>query len=413
MGIEMFSVSQSNKLRECILNNLGELFGNTTVLLYGQTVGSKLARQYFIDSGASRVLNLPLPEKRTNCITDLFQIQNDGLLNPSKETLRYLYGVDPQREAKVYAGSSVSAETIDGRRVLGRRSLTWREVEKKKYQVELTQGQDGYNPYYIDFLNGFQLDDLLKYCIQNRPCILSGDTKGCIAMGSDYVYILHPDTPFEMIKKICETLYKTCDGVRVAPFSEGMPATYYGFVFNEQYVLYGPVEALVGFRSLDYKVVASGILIPVVLPNELIKKAREDVLTVLKRLVDRTGYKGAFGVDGCFKQNYFVVHEINTRICAGFSLISKVYHNLIPFGIIDMIIREGKPDKYRLLLTILKDDAEKVCHSVDLKLWEDRKLENTLRNKIPQSGDVTDLDKWKILVRNKTLSNCTPFYDFI
>jgi hypothetical protein len=411
-NINQFCTNKLYKIRDLILNNLYDIVANQTLLLYGQAISSKLVKKYFINSGASHVINLPMPKKMATNTSSLFQIQNDGLLNPSKKMSKYLCKIDPRREAKIYAGSSISAEKLDNRKVIGKRLSAWREFERKKFQVELTKMQGEYIPNYFDFSDGIKIYDILEYCKQNRPCVLSGDPKGCLAMGADYVYLIQIDTPMKMIIKICNMLYEKCEGVRIANFNEGIPATYYGFVSDDQHILYGPVEAIVGFRNKDYRVIAPGILIPLVLTEELIKKAQEDVLIILKRIVDRTGYKGAFGVDGCIKKNGFIVHEINTRICAGFSLISKLYHNTIPFGLIDLIIREGKFEKYSPLLNMLQHDVDKVFTSVNLKLWDNIKLENYLIKKIPKNDEVNDLENWKILVRNKTLSNCTPFYSF-
>ncbi|MBU1013574.1 MAG: hypothetical protein KKG99_11250 [Bacteroidetes bacterium] len=389
--------------------NLEEIVCNKKLLLYGSSAGSELIRNFFIDSGAASVTNVPLPENQTSSITDFFHAHNEGLLNPSNEVKNFLHRIDPLKEAIVYAGSFVSAESLDGRVVIGRRHSTWCDIEKKKYQSVLTAGQKGYNPFYMDFLDGFLFDDLFDYCIQNKPCIISGDVKGLIAMGSDYVYMIHPDTPLKIIKKICTLLYLKCDGVRVAPYNEGIPATFYGFINDNQYILFGPVEAIVGFHSKDFKVKASGILIPISLPNELIIKAKKNILIILKKLISVSCYRGAFGIDGCFFNDYFIVHEINPRVCAGFSLLSKLYLNAIPFGLIDLIIREGEPEKCKSLLTILKRKSKKVCLSTDLKLWEDNELENDLRNKIPQNGELSDLNYWKKYVINKSLIGCIPF----
>jgi len=409
---DYFSSSHLSELSELIVNNLSTIVGKNTVLLYGQVLSSEIIKKYFIDSGAAMVLNLPLPEKQANCLTELFQIQNEGLVNPSEKIRNLLFNIDPQKEAIVYAGSSISAETMDDRKVIGRRLTVWREFEKKKYQTELTRKQDEYNPYYIDFRNDLQKVGLLQYCMKNRPCILSGDSKHSIAMGSDYVYLINDDTPTRVIHTICGMLYEKCEGVRISQFNDGLPATYYGFIAFDQIILYGPVEALVGFRNTDYKVVAPGILTPINLPEELLKKAKKDVLFIIKKLVDRTGYKGAFGIDGCFKRNSFIVHEINTRICAGFSLISKIYNNIIPLGIIDMIIREGETEKYKILLNIMQCDANKISLPVDIKLWENSELECVLRNHIPIKNNFTDLENWKRLVREKVLLDSTPFYSY-
>jgi len=398
-----------NELRNSILSYLYDIVYNKIVILYGQAAGSELTRRYLIEAGASSVIDLYVNKKNGSSLTDLFHMQNNGLVNPSKKVCRYLNSIDPLKEAKVFAGSAVSAITMDNRKVIGRRQIIWREYEKKKYQTELTKGQIGYNPTYMDFMNGSQLNEIIEYCVKNRPTVVSGDAKGCVSMASDYVYFIGRDTSIKIIKEICNILYNKCEGVRIADYDEGTPATYYGFVFCDHIILYGPVEAIVGFRNKDHKIVAKGILTPLTLSGEQRIKSRKDVMTVVRKLVDRTGYKGAFCVDGSIKQNCFTVHEINTRICAGFALISKFYNNIVPFGIIDLIIRDGKSKNTKTLLNILDSYANKVCLSIDIKLWKNKKLENSLRKKIPLNGDLTNLENWKKLVRHQTMSHITPF----
>lgn len=395
--------SRLEELRIYISRNLAEFVDNKIVFLSGPAIGSQVIRQYFLDSGASCVLDLPVSGTRTHCISHLIQIQNDYLVAPSEQVCAHLEIIDPKREAKIYAGSCVTAETMDGRQVLGRRLQSWRDIERKRHQCTLTAGQDQYNPCYIDFRNGLEADDLLEYCVHHQPCVLSGDPKDCIAMGCDFAYVFQQDTPIQRMRTICHILHQRCEGVRVANLTDGIPATYYGFVSNEQYVLYGPVEALVGFHRRERKVFAPGILTPVALSDELRKTAREDMLSVVSRLVNASGYRGAFGVDGCLTRSSFIVHEVNTRMCAGFSLISRSHGDLIPFGIIDMVIRERTPEGYNPLMAILRQSADHACLSTDVKLWDNPKLENALRGRIPQTDDMPDPNRWQTLVRRSVL----------
>jgi len=380
-----------------------------TVLLFGQASGSVLLKDFFTISGASRVLAVPAVRNHGACITDSFQAQNDALRHPSGALRDYFHAVDPRRRAVVYAGSAVSVATVDGRRVLGSRKAAWRDAERKKNQTSLTQGQDHYHPFYIDGVRDLSGGEILARCKDAMPCVLSGDPTGRIGMGTDYVYLLR-DCTATTVTAICSRLRQECDGVRVGAFTDGIPATYYGFVAEDRCVLYGPVEALVGCRRDDAKIIAPGILVPLPLPRELLSKAKEHVLAVLRTLVARTGYRGAFGIDGCFSGDAFVVHDVNTRICAGFSLLARLCANIVPFGMIDMLLRERR-DPLAEILDALDQDTDVVARSLDVKLWEDQDIENALRSAAPRSDSASDVHRWRESVRRRALAECTPFHN--
>lgn len=411
-SIQPHVAAKREELRKSILVVLRELVGGKTLLLFGSATGSQLMRQYFLDSGASRILDLPSPPRiPDHSISTHFQLQDDELLRPGDSLRAEVSRIDPKRQAVVYAGSCVTAEALDGRPVLGRRRPEWRESERKKYQSDWTRGQEDYTPQYIDFFRGPNPDDLLQYCMEHLPCVVSGDAKDCIAMGADYVYVLEKNTPFSTVADISRLLHGQCEGVRVAPLSEGMPATYYGVVSDDRHVLYGPVEALVGFHAIRRKVVAPGILIPVSVSDRVRRRAVAYIARLVKTLVTATGYRGAFGIDGCLNSNGLIVHEINTRLCAGFSLLSRLYGSHIPFGVIDLIIREASPDRCSRVLALLEESADTLCLTADVKLWEDSALEDALRQRIPRANDRADLDRWRVLVRSSVLAGNTPLYD--
>lgn len=398
-------------LRSAILTVLRDIISGKIVLLFGSTRGSLLLRQYLIDAGASEVFDLPsAPKKACQSISAQFHFYDEELLRPSEHLRAHLIRLDPQRRAVVYAGSFVSTNALDGRPVLGRRAHQWRESEKKKYQCILTSGQDNYTPQYLDLTSGLTPDDFLQYCRRTLPCVVSGDANGCIAMGADYVYVFQEATPAEMMERIARLLFQQCEGVRVAPLSQGLPATYYGVVSGYQQVLYGPVEALVGVQLTDCRVVAPGILIPAAISESVLEDAAANVGELVAKLVTATGYRGTFGIDGSFSRSAFIVHEINPRLCAGFSLISRLFDDQIPFGLIDLIVREAGIERCRTVFALLQASAERLRLGIDVKLWNDASLEESLRQQIPSIHTKADLERWRILVRRSALAGNAPLY---
>lgn len=410
-NIESQVAAVADDLRRSILEVLREVVAGRNVLLFGSAAGSELVRHYFADCGAAHVVDLACTSSLTaRSISMRLQLQDDELERPSDTLCAELSSIDPERRAVVYAGSYVSAEDVDGRRVLGRRRPEWKASEKKRHQCTWTDGQGGYVPVYLDFLQGMMPDDLLQYCAGHLPCVVSGDPRECVAMGADYVYLLQKNTPFSVLKDVSWLLFRQCEGARVAPLTEGLPVTYYGFISADRIILYGPVEALVGFHPDGGKVIAPGILIPADVSAAMRPGAQAHVVRLVSAFAAAIGYHGAFGIDGSLTVGGLVVHELNTRLCAGFSLLSRLYGGNIPFSVIDLIIRETGAQRCGRVLALLSESAATLRLAPDVKLWENSVLEYALRQRMPPSDNIASVQEWKALVRKAVLDGNTPLY---
>ncbi len=396
-------------LEDLLIDDLRRIVDGRTVILVNQSKRSPMFDHFLHRSGASDIVSLLVkPRNHAPTLTEHYDALDEFMSRPPREFLDSLDRIDPHRRALVYAGSTVTAAILDGRIVLGRRLRHWKAAETKEAQTRLMSKQAGYSPSYISSSALDCLDRLVTYCFEIRPCILSGDPVGAISMGSDHVFMVDSTTPPDMVRKICRWLLARCSGVRIAPFTYGVPVTLYGLACNNAISCLGPVEALVGYRA-DQHVVARGILLPANYDRSLDESDREDATRVSRRLVSDTGYRGAFGVDGVHTSRGFIAHEVNTRICAGFSLLSRVLGNRIPFNIADLVLRQPHASHGSQVVSILRKVCASLVSTVDVKLWSEPLLEQKLRANAPALKRGGELRLWKQLVRSRVLYDVRPF----
>jgi len=105
--------------------------------------------------------------------------------------------------------------------------------------------------------------------------------------------------------------------------------------------------------------------------DTLLASARTEVHVVARRLNQRLGYIGAFGTDAILADDHHTIHEINPRICAGFSLLDQLLPEAAPLAGIDLVLRES-PDASAALaspLVILSTVLERLTTPA-YRLWE-------------------------------------------
>ncbi len=220
-----------------------------------------------------------------------------------------------------------------------------------------------------------------------------------------------PGIESSILHRICTNLYGTCKGVRIASLTTGLPITVYGYLADTgKIVIFPPVEAIVGYRKENHKMFAPGILVPPCVHID-INCIENSVQRIIDNLKKHSGYRGAFGLDGVMSKNGFIIHDVNPRICAGFSLMSKLLNDNLPLGLIDMLIREnvvGLDDLFHKLHSIIYT----LRYLPDLKLWDNPVLENNLRRCIPKH-DSGSIDKWKSRVIDEVLEGCVSLVSLV
>jgi hypothetical protein len=398
-------------LRQILVANLSSVVAGKRVLLFGQAAASDTVIDFLSEAGVAAIQPISFPLAATDKVSAIYYCQNKQLQYPEENLKDILLQADPDGDALIYAGSAVNVDNVDGRRVIGYRQPQWSEAERKRIQTVITKGQKGYNPVYIECSSIDSEDVLINFCVERAPCVISGDTKEQIAMGADYVYVITSETDCCTLRMILASLSQCCTGVRIAALTTGLPITVYGYFADiEKTAIFPPVEAIVGYRKVDNKMFAPGALVPTCecVDVRCVEKAVENIVN---NLSSYCGYRGAFGVDGVFSDKGFTVHEINPRVCAGFSLMSRLLENELPLGLIDMLIRENVDGLDEMLLC-LREMMSVLDYVPELKLWNHPSLEQRLRECVPKD-DSEGIAKWKSTVRSEALRECIPLVDFI
>jgi hypothetical protein len=390
---------QAGKVVDCLSEILSSIVEDRTIVFYGHAQITAEAEYVLKKSGAASVCALPLSWGKLSSTTEYYLKLEQSLLAPSDDILRNLDRFDPHKNALVYAGSFISAESVGGRKIVGQRTKEWQKAERKESQIGLTSVTEDYCAQYIN-LNHIEEESVFyNICIEHAPCVVAGDRKKqAITMGGDYVFVVDENYDKSDFLNYCKKVISDCDGVRIGSLCRGIPTTVYGFVDKNEIIYFKPVEAIVG--HLNGRMFAPGVLMPGC-SSPVVETV---VIETIERFVATTNYRGAFGIDGIVMPNRsFIVHEINPRICAGFSLFSRIFDNM-PFNLIDLCIREKSAGSSIAMLHEIRSLSEMLEDQNDIKLWNDAPIEQELANSIPVGYDETSSIKWKAQARKRVLN---------
>ncbi len=186
----------------------------------------------------------------------------------------------------------------------------------------------------------------------NLPSVVQGIPDHGIAMGTSHSYLLPRPADRRQVRELTATLMRDCTRAVVTGFDPGTPCTFYGFITATTIVDFGPIEALVYWDPHTWRLHATGILRPLPAPEGVLASARVEVHAIAQRLHSRLGYVGAFGIDGVLTDDCYAIHEINPRVCAGFSLLDQLAPQAAPLAGIDLVLRE-RPDTSTALTPLL------------------------------------------------------------
>jgi hypothetical protein len=397
-------------VRALLLDDLSLIIAGRPVILVNQEAAQHVIDSYFLAAGAPSITHIRILDDQPT-LTDYFREFDEELAHPARRTMDMLREVDPERKAAVYAGSPVSEPRLDQREVLGRRRKTWKRAESQENQVATLLPQEGYDVVYLSIQGPDSANRILQQAIEMRPCVLSGDPHNSIAMASDHVYFIDESISQESFADACDHLAGSCTGVRVARFTPGCPTTIYGVAVGNDVAFLGFAESLVGYNPHSGQVVAPGVLCPVDGQSQLTPQDLELARSQILRLAQGTGFRGAFGIDGTYGTNRFVSHEINTRVCGGFSLISHMLGGKVSFGVVDLVLRHPHSRRTSEVMALLSDIGRSVFKQADVCLWADRALQDELRRKAPERGCHPDqVRAWRHNVRTEVYSTTQPFF---
>jgi hypothetical protein len=137
-----------------------------------------------------------------------------------------------------------------------------------------------------------------------------------------------------------------CDRARVMPFLEGIPCSIHGMVFPDGVAAFRPVEMVTlrqpGSSRLRYAGAAT-FWDPPTADREVMRDLARRVGDGLR---ERVGYRGAFTVDGVLTADGFLPTELNPRLGAGLSVMTRDLPEL-PVPLLDRALIEGEALAYR------------------------------------------------------------------
>ncbi|SHN52726.1 hypothetical protein SAMN05660350_00420 [Geodermatophilus obscurus] len=355
----MIESRRAGQVRQTALSLAAEQIGGRVVILTGSTAGSRQIARFVADAGATP-REIPLADLPTET-RSRFAAMESALHHPTGEVVDRIDGADPTGSGLVYAGSFTAVSTLAGRKVIGARTPAVLAVERKDIQQSLLD-----LPGRIVPIDDFQP--------AGPAMVVQGIPADGVAMATSHTYLMPPHSEAHPRQDtVLATLRRDCRQLRIAPFHPGIPCTFYGFVTGSDVIDFGPVEALVFWDPQTWRLVAPGIVRPLPLQNADAVNARIQVHDVATRLRERAGYVGAFGVDGVLTTDGYVIHEINPRVCAGFSLLNRLAPDDAPLSAVDLTLRESPEAATQALTAPLSRLAAEVSRdqTPTYRLWDD------------------------------------------
>lgn len=378
--------------RAAALNLVRPLIQKRTVILTGSAAHSDRMTRFLADAGA-RTIHIDLGTSFKMDARERFAAYERALAEPTQALRHRLDAEDPDGTALVYAGSFTTAQRLCGRRILGARSPSHFDAERKESQRELL-GLGGDIVHLVDGLRHLSL-----------PAVVQGIPDKGLAMATSHTYLVPRSADARRIERLTAWLSQDCTRAIVKRFDPGIPCTFYGFITNRMVVDFGPVEGLVYWDEDTWRIYALGILRPLRIAKTVLASARLAVYAIGRRLQKQVGYSGAFGTDGVLTDDSYIVHEINPRVCAGFGLLDELLPSAAPLAAIDLVLREIPeasvaltPALTTLSLTLQRDPSP--AH----RLWEEPRENVTAPVEL-------EMEEWARQIRAVASGGLRPIVD--
>ena len=255
------------------------------------------------------------------------------------EVLAALDRWDPERAALVLSPMFNELPEIAGRRVYGPRRPEWRRLEDKVV-VDALWDDLGVPraPAAVVPAQAAALRAAAARLDRGAGTAWAGDARQGFNGGAHCLrWVRSPEDAAEAAAFLAER----CDRARVMPFLEGVPCSIHGMVFPDAVATFRPVELVTlrqpGSNRLRYAGAAT-FWDPPAADREAM---RELARRVGEGLRDRVGYRGAFTVDGVLAAEGFLPTELNPRLGAGLSVMTRDLPDL-PVGLLNGALIEGE-----------------------------------------------------------------------
>ncbi|HKO44909.1 MAG TPA: hypothetical protein VJU84_16650 [Pyrinomonadaceae bacterium] len=392
----MNQVDAVEHLRQHLLDLIRPIVTGRVVILAGITANNDSIAEFFRLAGATDVISLELLPTVDTPIHLLFSRTETLFKNPPASVESFLSTIDRKVRAVVYAGSFCSQSSLCGRKIIGARKAAHSQAERKDRQLEYGLVDQAANmPRILDFGDEKAAWEIIDKEARDSPIVVSGIPDKYLAMGSSHTYLVYRepgDQPDRNILHVIGVIARDCRKGLISRLDRGTPCTFYGYVSRNWFIEFGAFEGLVFWNRKTLQLSAPGIIRPIYLEAAQHRIATEAIQNATRRLYDGTHYTGAFCTDGIMQSHRYLIHEINPRVCAGFSLLGELCHGRLPLTLIDLALRERPIEADVLLREPLKNVAPFLRTQGPLiKLWDTRlaPVQEDLRARATETADVT------------------------
>ena len=331
--------------------------GRKVVLAGGPLAASTVMCRRLRELGAERPFvlatgtgtgELPHPDEADWCVVELRAPDVMSEIRKAMRLLRLLPSTvvealdrwDPERRAVVLSPMFNELPEIAGRRVYGPRRPAWRRLEDKVVVDALWDDLGIMRaPSAVVAAEAEALWAAARRLDRGAGTAWAGDARQGFHGGAS---VLRWVRGVEDVEEAAAFLGARCDRVRVMPFLEGIPCSIHGVVFPGGVAAFRPVEMVTlrqpGSSRLRYAGAATFWDPPPAdreVMRDLARRAGEG-------LRERVGYRGAFTVDGVLTAEGFLPTELNPRLGAGLSAMTRDVPEL-PVALLDRALVEGEP----------------------------------------------------------------------
>ena len=258
-----------------------------------------------------------------------------GLESPSADVVEALDEFDPSGEAVVFGSFLNAAPALAGRPFVGYRRPEWVALEDKVIVDEFWD-RAGVARLRSAVCAVEEAPGIAPMIDRGSGTVWSGDAREGFHGGGAHTHWVVDGASAD---SALDDLRRSCDGVRVMPFVDGIACSIHGIVLPDGVVALRPVE-LVTLRSgtdLHY----AGCATYWDPPDSVRGQMREIARRVGRQLRDEVSFRGTFTVDGVADADGFWPTELNPRFGAGINSIGKANADL-PIMLLNDLIVSGR-----------------------------------------------------------------------
>ena len=247
---------------------------------------------------------------------------------------------DPERQALVLSTMFNELPEIAGRRVYGPRRPEWRRLEDKVVVDDLWDELGVTRaPSEVGAAEPAARAAAARRRDRGAGTAWAGDARQGFHGGAFCLRWVRGEAD---VAEAAAFLAARCDRARVMPFLEGIPCSIHGVVFPDGVAAFRPVEMVTLRRPVSSRLHYAGAATFWDPPDADREVMRDLARRVGAGLRERVGYRGAFTVDGVLAAEGFLPTELNPRLGAGLSTMTRDLPDL-PVGLLDRVLIEGEP----------------------------------------------------------------------